>query len=526
MFKKAKKRNEKGFIVIAAYLGFLFLLPLGLFAFEVLRIQLCQQQLRAVTDAAALCGAQYYSTQAPSDQSEQTQITPDSQSAGSSSDSKTNGSLDKAKAQALLCFQRNIAAGYELANAVVSTTVDSDSPNKGISRFDLIYDKSKKMFTAKAALGVEPIFGRFLGLGSVPIHAQSHASISGMDGDVVIVFDLSRSMGFATKSVWVDRKFNESSMRMTYSIKKALNTASSATQTLPAFPNARIDVVPDPEAADFSVSEKLKTLKDAPADIKLAALVEAKAGNLEDNAKYESSNASKSGLSKYISPQEGLQDEFQRIALAATQPLSDAKSALKDFVNEITQSKSVHTSLVSYSSSVSGSKTEKQDILDSFSTRKDFRLPNIELSSTDEKHNKILNAIEPSPCFSETNTGEAIRRAVAMLKGDGHRHAVAKSIVLLTDGRPNPPRGDYFSGLNDAVDAAKEAGENNIRIHAVGFFHTSYSEDELKNGPTALSAIASAAGNGSRSYVAPDVPSLKCILRSIAKSSVSLVNSE
>lgn len=496
-------RSKSGFIVIATYLGFLFLLPLGLFAFEVLRIQLCQHQLLAITDAAALAGSSYLSD-------------PTTQELGASQ------ALKNAKKQALLYVRRNVAAAYDLSNTDLSDTVDTDTPKKGIATCDIIYDAERKIVTAKAALGVEPAFGRFLGAGTVPVRAQSHAGVETLDGDVVIVFDMSRSMGFATKSVWASREWDSAEGKYVYEVKKKLTTDSADDQTLPAFPNFRYDVVPDPELVDFSSSPKLKNLAEAPLDIKLAALVESKMGNLESKEIFESSKAASSELAKFITPGPGFQDDYQKLALANTQPLADAKSAVSEFVAQTSQTKNIHTALVAFSGMVSRGRetSQQQDVYDSYSTRKFFRLPNIELNKNEPKQTDVIKAIGPSPCFTQTNTGDALRAAMDMLKGDGHRKSVAKSIILLTDGKPNPPNGNYTIGLKDAVDVATEAGKSGIHIYGVGFFPSYYAQDERENGPKALNQIVAAAGKGSRVFNAPDVPSLRSILHSLGNSGI------
>lgn len=501
-----KSRSRAGFIIVAACLGFLFLLPLGLFAFELSRIQLCQHQLRAVTDAAALAAADYLAQ-------------------SSSAECPDQEALQRAKEHGLLYMRRNIAASYVLSTALISESVDSDTLKTGASAFDLVYLPDKRILRAKAALGVEPIFARYLGLSAVTVRAQSSAEIAGLSGDVVIAFDLSRSMGFASKSVWIKRTWDPAEQKIKYEIRKRLNTATASKETLPAFPNARLDVVPDPDFVDFSRADKMKVLDGLSPEAKLSALVEAKSGNLENLTVFESSKASFSEAAKFLKPEKGFQDEYQRLALSATLPLADAKSALKEFINEITERRGAHIGMVTFASSLSRKEqSQTGDVYDSYATRNDFHLPNIELSSNLSKANEAILAIGPSPCFSETNTGGALKEATAMLTGAGHRQSVPKSIVLLTDGRPNPPGGDYFTGLDEAVQAAKQAGTAGIKIYAVGFFHSSYSDDELKNGPKALSAIVEAAGNGSRSYVAPDLPGLKNVLDSVAAGSVALVN--
>jgi hypothetical protein len=535
--KTRKQRSQKGFIVIATYLGLLFMLPLGLYAFEVARIQLVQNQLTAVTDAAALAGATYLSD-------------PSTAALDSAS------ALKNAKNHALQYVQRNVAANLSLSKAEQSDTVDTDNPKKGEAKFDLVYDSNKSVVTAKAVIGAEPLFGRFLGIGNVPVRAHSLAGTPGLKGDVIVICDLSLSMGFASKTVWVDRKLDPLSKSVTYKINKSLTTTRAGEQTLPAFPNARADVVPDPRldpkdgGADFSKSVKMQSLANAPDDVQLAALVEAKAGHLENTTIYHSSGASTAGLDTYITPGPGFQDDYQRIALQATQPLSGAKAALGGFLDGVNGGHSnVHIGLVTFSNSVSRTNLNSpKDSYDSYSTRSNFQLPNVELSKDSTKIETAVAALGPSPVFSQTNIGGAIRSATAMLTGTGHRKSVSKTIILLTDGRPNEPDNNYISALKAATDAAADAGRNGVRIYAVGFFWTKYAQQKDPSltsdaglnavaqdqslGQEALTAIVDAAnkagssGLGSRSFIAPDTPGLKNILDGISNGEVALVNED
>jgi hypothetical protein len=285
--------------------------------------------------------------------------------------------------------------------------------------------------------------------------------------------------------------------------------------------------------------------------VQVAALVEAKAGNLENASIYHSSGADLCGLENYITPGPGFQDDYQRIALGATQPLSATKACLANFLDGASGAHSnVHVGLVTFSSSVSRTNLQSpKDSYDTYSTRSNFQLPNVELSQDSSKTADLVTALGPTPAFAQTNIGGAIRAATAMLTGTGHRKSVSKTIILLTDGRPNEPNNDYYSGLNAAKDAAQEAGKNGIRIYAVGFLWTKYAQQKdttLAQNPgitavaqdqslaqEALSAIVDAAnkagstGNlGSRSFIAPDAPTLTNILDGIGNGEVALVNED
>ncbi len=50
-------------------------------------------------------------------------------------------------------------------------------------------------------MGLAPTFGRFLGIGTIPVHLRSTAGGAGLHGDLVLVVDLSESMTYASKSI-------------------------------------------------------------------------------------------------------------------------------------------------------------------------------------------------------------------------------------------------------------------------------------------------------------------------------------
>lgn len=476
--KKRTRKASGSFTVTAFVAAILILLPLGLYAFEVARLNLAAFQLRVATDAAALAAASYMQNVKFDDSKER----------------------EKAKQAALEYVKRNVVTGVSLLSASLSNSVQEDNPESGKSTFDLIFNKDMSV-TAVAAFGLQPAFAKFLGLESVPVRVNSTAGPAGLIGDICIIVDLSGSMSVSTKSVVYKRKFDGT--QLTHSIAKNSTVSPNFGESGSTY------VVPDPATTDFTRSEKLKGLANAPDDVKLAALVEAKLGNLENAGIYESSHANLSPLAKYnLVPGPGYQDEYQKLALSAIQPLSDEKDVLADFLTTVGANPEAHFSLVTFSTNVSGAEGH-----DEYSTRSNFRLPQVDLNKNDSRAEDVNTALGPAPSFNSTATGDAMLKAIKILNGDQHREGVQKTIVLLTDGLAN-------HGSSPTA-AAKLANKSDIKLFTVGFFH---SKKAQSSGNALLNNLVATAGNGSKNYFAPDVPTLKEVLHSIANGDVSLMN--
>lgn len=478
---RARARNQKGsFIVSTMVSALLIVLPLGLYAFEVARTNLAAFQLHVATDAAALAAASFLQY----------------------ADFHNQNDRKKAKDVALKFLQQNLVTGVSLQNAAFSSTVQQDNPAGGASTFDLSFNDEDKTVTAVAAFGLQPAFATFLGISSLPIRVNSSAGSGGMVGDICVVVDLSGSMGHSSRSVAFTRQDNGN--KVTHSIV--------ATSTLPPAFQSNYpvnNIVPDPSAVDFTKSKLMQSLQNAPAEVKLAALVEARLGHLENSAVYESSHANLSALSKTnLVPGPGYQDDYQRLALSQTLPLADAKDALATFVQMTESSPGAHFSLVTYSTNVSGSEGH-----DSFSTRNSFKHPQVDLNKENARGQDITEALAPAPTFGSTNTGDAVMKAVSMLEGGQHRNGAPKTIILLTDGVAN-------AGM-DPVEASKEAGKKGVKLMSIGFFHN---EVAMRVGRPLLNSMVASAGNGSKAFFAPDVPTLHQVLEGIANGDPSLIN--
>lgn len=484
-------RNQKGsFIVATAVAALMIILPLGLYAFEVARANLAACQLRSATDAAALAASNYLHKVDATNKIQQ----------------------NKAKEIAFKFLQRNLCTAISLQNARISSSVQSDVPASGETSFDLVFNQDNSV-TAIAAFGLQPAFSSFLGIKTLPIRVNSSAGAGGLDGDVVVVVDLSNSMAEDSHSVIFTRRTLRDG-RVLHGIRPDergntdIRNTAAFREPHERLPDANI-MVPHPDHVDFNRSELMKSLQNQSIKIKLAAMVEAKLGNLENAEIYESSGASKSALSEIgFVPGPGYQDDYQRLALSATQPLQDEKTALASFMQSVAGS-DAHFSLVTFSDLASEGEHRIK-----LSDRAPFKLPQVDLSQGEANDSEIVKALEPATAMLYTNTSAALQRAVDMLKGPGHREGRSKTVIFLTDGRQTA--GDP---IDAACTAAKRAG---IKVLTIGFFHGT--PGERTQGAKELNALCAGCGNGSKNFTVENIEGLKNALKIISSGDPSLIN--
>ncbi len=480
----SKLRSTKsGTTMIVILLGAnMVLLPLGLFSFEVSRLNMATKQLKVATDSAALAAASYL--------------------ANSSGNSEAN--MAAAKDLAFKFFKKNMVMSQMLDQSVISQTVDTDSPNTNHGTFDLVLNSTNGRVTAKAAFGLEPAFGHFIGIGTAPIHTHSLAGYEGLIGDVVMAVDISDSMTYNSKSVIAKRTYNASSNTVTYE-----NLHDS--KAVPALGHlGSASAVPPPETAKYDKSPLFKNLKNESNEVKLAALVEAKRGNLENQAIFDSSHTSSGILNGKVTPQDGWKAGYQQVALEQVAPLADEKIALTEFINSLGNGDDAHLALVTFG----GKNSDGPDAKDSFTTYSGHGYPMVNLSKTENKKQLVVESLAPALTKNGTDTKGAIEKATEILESGDHRPEVPKTIVLLTDGVPT---------TGSPKNAAKIAGEKGIKIYAIGFFQSPYSQTK---GPATLNAIVAAAGNGSKMYLAPDLPTLQDVLKQISHGTLALINED
>lgn len=494
--KNRKTRNQIGAMAVTvSIVSFMVLLPLGLLAFEVSRLFLAQAQLRNAVDAAALGAV----------------------SAMTSSDIAGAGQTDaqiesNIKALALKYFQKNVVISNLLASAVHSSTVDTDNPEEGKATFDLAVDQTNGKVIAKAAFGLKPAFSEFLGLGTSTIRANATGAFKGLTGDVVVLVDISDSMTLGTGlngpgTFIIGRKFDknaETGYKLSYPIRRETSRTPPALGCVGNYLRA----IPNPELVDFAKIPAWSFLQNAPKEVKIAALFEAKRGNLNSQEAFIKGKVNQGPLGD-LNTQWGQQIKaqmaagvdfkaaYQEAALPFVHPLADAKKDAANFVSKLTAGNpDVHVGLVGFAPYAGGNKkrgnyAEGQDKFDSYAQSvKKQSIPVVRLDQASSKSTDALKAIETCTTFEGTNTTDGLRVAKDMLTGNGARAGVPKTIILLTDGVPTS--GGYKR-------AAKECGEAGIKILAIGFFHTGYA---AKAGPRATRKIVAACGNGSKYFSA------------------------
>ena len=466
-------------ILIAANM---IILPLGLFGFEMSRLNMATKQLKAATDAAALAAASFL--------------------ANSSGSSESN--MQKAKQLGLDFYKKNMVMSVMLSKSAISPTVDSDSPDTGEGTFDLVLDSATGRVTAKGAFGLEPAFGKYLGLGTAPIHTHSLAGYEGLEGDICVVVDISDSMTSNSSSVVVRRTYDRGANKVTYRVVRD----AKAVPTLGRLGSA--PAIPPPETAQFNQSPLFQRLANASTDVKVAAMVEAKRGNLESQAAFTSSGANTGVLNGFVTPEAGFKAAYQKVAMKQVQPLADEKTALEEFIAGLGSSGEAHLSLVTFG----GRNSVPPDKKDDFSTFSGHHYPHVELDKGSDKRDLVMASLAPALTFNGTDTKGGMQEAIRILEGPAHRPEVQKTIILLTDGVPT---------TGSPKPAAKEAGEKGIRLFAIGFFQTATAR---RSGPKTLRAMVAACGNGSKMYLAPDLPTLQDVLKQISHGTLALINED
>ncbi len=206
------KRSQKGIstIVLGTVIGVFVLFVCGLFGFEVNRIELAREQLASAADAAALAGAA---------------------TLASSNDTDTATAQTQAMNTALTTFQQNSILGTSLADAY---TAGSTGDNPGANNASIFVqfldpnnnnqpvslgDANGKIVQVTAAFGLQPSFGKFLGLNQLPIYQTSQGGVPELD--VVLCFDVSASIDDQTPVTFVKRYWNSATSKNVYQVTSA-----------------------------------------------------------------------------------------------------------------------------------------------------------------------------------------------------------------------------------------------------------------------------------------------------------------
>ncbi|MBX9686734.1 MAG: VWA domain-containing protein [Candidatus Obscuribacterales bacterium] len=521
--------HGQAMVVLSAIISLLVIFVVGLFSYEVNRVEVCRSQLRSATEAAALAAAATLASQDNADPS---------------------AAHNEALQTALTTFAQNSVAGVALSNAIFAFSAN-DNPAPETSSLFIefldpnnnnnpvkIGDPAGKIVRVNASFGLKPSFGNFLGLPTVPLRASSSGGVP--DLDVVLLFDVSGSIDDQTPVSFVRRQWTGSaaSGKIQYIVPPAragsaagalaqgrlydilgpqptgtavqamapqnlgqvsqsglrwpLNFSESGTATglrsrSGSDPGAPPGNMPPGTAGtgntytctDIVVNIDGKsvfqgiTTGDGYSFPDLATVVEAARGNLENQTVFSNSKAN-TGVPASITPRSGYQAKYQELARANLHPISDAQQAAASFFTIMNTNTVGHFSLICFTDNAgSAANTTVSNYLVDSSYRGpgsgNFPNPLIALSpqSGTTNYQSIQNILPKTTAIGGTNIGDAINKAVTQLSSNS-RTGSKKAIVLFTDGMPtvgNPLSSDPSSNARLAAVRAQQAG---IPIYSIG----------------------------------------------------------
>jgi hypothetical protein len=530
MFTKSTRRAAgQSIVVLGLFISVFVLLALGLFSFELNRMELAKEQLRAACDAASL-------------------------SAAASLASSDN--LDPTTAQttaidtALTTFQQNIIVGNSMANAALAAA-QGETPlaNQALLYFEFLDphnndqpvslgDPNGKIIRVDGSFGLVPAFGRFLGLSTIPIKVSSSGGVPAMD--VALCFDVSASIDDQTPVTFVRRQWNPAKGKIDYIIPptQAGSPAGPLAQGRifdiigPPAIGSSVDGVYPQNLSDTNTAGKNQyplnfseasgrtgaapglrgktnsgsppgncppgaagtgnqyTFTDLVVNIDgkmqfagivsngynfpdVATLIEAARGNLENNAVFLSSKAN-TGVPANIQPKAGYQAAYFQMAQANLHPLGDAQVAAQQFLTIMNTNTDAHFCLTCFTSNAGTSPTSTYgaDNVDGYYTAagtSNFPVPLIPLNSGSGNSNfsQAYSVLPNTVAISGTNIGDAINTAVNQLSKNS-RAGSKKAIVLFTDGEPTsagPLDSDPWTNARKAAVLAQKAG---IPVYCIG----------------------------------------------------------
>lgn len=520
-------------MIVLALLTVFLLLPAGIFAYEVSRVTLAQGELRAVTDAAVIAAAMFRNTQ------QQNPL-----------DTDANAQLD-----ALMIVQQNSVMNMPLTNATQSVNVGTDNMAVGACEcWTTVVPSATNPAgfdcTTTAALGVQPAFGKMLGLPNVTVRATSKAGPQPLTGDICFVVDVSGSMQFGSNSWYVQRN---SGSPPSYSV--LANPAQADFQIVgwenvgaafsnegwqeigddPVVGNSNCDLfIPNPSTVSLSSGKFFNALTGQSQSTIEAAMVEAKCGNLESQSIYQSSGAQQV-LGSTVTPQAGWQADYQTIAMNNTHPTIDEANAINAFITRV-QNPGVYWSLVTFSDDCtvpSGTAAANYPQFTSGMTFQNWscpynpdQLPVMPVggyqTAADNGAAQLEQQLLLTPAAGSTLTAQGINQAVANLTtGPGNHPTLPHTIILITDGVPN-----YYGDIADeetaSITAAQNAGNQGIPIYVIGFWHDMGQDSAMEADGSSMCAQIAAADTapGSASYDCNNPSDIQDILLSIAAGTV------
>jgi hypothetical protein len=582
-----RRKSGQALVVLCALISLMIVLVVGLFSYEVNRVEVCRAQLRSAAEAAALAAA---ATLASQDNTDPTQA------------------QDQAIQTALNTFAQNSVAGTGLTGASLTYT-DSDSPLPEHSSLFIqfldpnnnmapvtIGDPNGKVVNVTAAFGLVPSFGTFLGLPTVPLRCSANGGVPDMD--VVLCFDVSGSMDDQTPVTMVKRQWagsgNNGKIQYVVPQTQAGAKAGPLAQGriydiigplpvgtgLQALPPQNLSQVEQtgirwplkfsesgaavglrgqsdnsppgnmpPGTAgtgdkytmtdlvvniDGNTTFQGLTTSDGYAFPDVATLVEAARGNLEDATVFAQSKAN-TGVPSNVLPRAGYKAKYLQMARATLHPIADSQSAAETFFTIMNTNTIGHFSLVCFSSNAgnspsSSTKATNVDWSYPAGGTGNFPYPLIALNPATGATNytQVENTLPVTTAISGTNIGDALNTAVNQLSANA-RPGSKKAIVLFTDGMPTvggPLNSDPAANARAAAARAQAAG---IPIYSIGLAQNPeiipFETNILNdtNSNSSTGGVSGIAGHGGKFFLVTDVANLRHTFENIARQLVQLL---
>ncbi len=524
-------RTSKGQVVALPMicLALMIVLVVGLFAFELARTAVAREQLRSATEAAALAGAATL--------------------AGS-----TNSSITEAQAEAISAakdmFRRNQIFADSLTNAEEGT----GSPQKGQALLSFQFldpannnspvpagDPRGKALEVSADYGLSSVAGSLIGLSNSPIALKAKSAGGVGQLDVVLCFDCSLSMRFATRTTVLRRQWNPAEEKINYVV---LQTPSQSSQggMLPqligslnaamrgATDNSPPGNFPPGTAGQSGFTDIVVNLdenvnftgfsQDGFNFPNLAALVEASRGNLENDSVFESSGAS-TALNGVVIPQAGYKAKYFELARKHTHPFAEAVSAAENFFTLMNNNTRCHFGFVAFQTQVGQDPNQtfsKPNVAQNYpqAGTGQFPLPAIPLNPAQGQTNfePVKNAVNTVVPDGNTNIGGSIERAVRMFDNNNSRPNAKRAIILFTDGAPTVGLPLNQNPVQNCIQAAQLSRSKGIAIYSVGL---SLDGAQAQQQSSILNNISNIAGNGGKFFQVNSTAKLNEAFASIAR---------
>jgi len=561
---------------------------LSLFAFEMARVCLAQQQLAACVESAALAGAA---------------------TTASSNSTDPTTTQDSAMATALNMFQKNTILGQSLSGTTQASSLPMSPAANGALVFFQFLDPvtllpvpigstNGKILQVTGSFGIVPAFQKYLGLAtSYTLNAVSNGGLPMVD--VILCFDISASMDDFTLVSIVDRyKLNSTTNGYKVIAQNPLYTAFGATSATGTAVNATFPQGLDNSSATdgiYTFSSALRgqnnnaaassavsadftdlvvnidgtntfsagtnvvyngTSYSFPAN-NIGCLVEAARGNLESSTVATTAHVPYASWG--VVPKVGYYQAYLQAAFAQRHPIGDAITAAQNFFTIMNNDCDVHFGLVTFSTNAGTTATSTvppddggsigniTDNSGTYSSNVDPSdpvsplppNPTIDLKSTAgaaySNYSTVNTAVQTVLAYGGTNISGALQQALNQMKptsqgGLGLTRAGAnKVIVLFTDGLPT----DSSLGGDPTQDARTEASAAStlgIPIYCIGLCMV----PSLQASQTAVltdqssnpstGGIAGISGNGAVFYQATQISELNLVFENVARALVKLVN--